>query len=379
MSHQKVALSIATVLLIVLAGCGGSSGSTATPTSTPTERVDSPGPTPPNLDGVNDLEEFSFPDGVTATEANVDADRLQRRHVGHLQDANSYVVRSSIRVDRGQDVDVQTATKRHEDGVGTLTEVRTETFVSEVWRPAESDAVLLKQGDSVTYVGPNLDPQLRETAIREQSVGLFVDQLARRDLRTIRGTTVRGTDAVDVAGNASVVPGTELQESSPVRDVRVNGTLTAESLIESAQVEYVRPRAADEPTVTRTYQVVSLDEGMTEPEWIYDAPRVDAELVNERVIRLRNTGARPIPTGSRVFVQLEDTVLRVELPVAIPPRERVELYRPIQESDSGQSSGETPPLRVSTGSVEFDELAPFGDEVTVVVRVGDDVARVKAS
>lgn len=363
MSHHRVALVVATALLVVLAGCGGSSGSTSTPTSSPTA-------SPSNQEVA--------PNSTLNKKADIDADRLQRRHVSYLEDADSYAVRMTIQTEQGRNTDVQVAVRRHEDRVGTLTEVETEQLVSEVWRPADSEAVYLKQGDSVTYVGSNSEVQVRQAAIRDQSVGLFVDQLARRDLQPVRETSVRGTDALAVAGNASVVPGDALHESDTVRDVEVTGTITDDSLIETAEVRYVRSSAAGDPTVTRTYEVMSLDQGLSEPDWIHDAPRVSTDMVNERVIRLRNTGARAIPIGSRVFVQFDDTVLRLELPTAVAPGEMIRLYRPMQTSVE-QNATSSPPLRVSRTSVEFGELEPFGDRVTVTVRVGDDAARVEAS
>jgi hypothetical protein len=363
MSHHRVALVVATALLVVLAGCGGSSGSTSTPTSSPTA-------SPSNQEVA--------PNSTLNKKADIDADRLQRRHVSYLEDADSYAVRMTIQTEQGRNTDIQVTVRRHEDRVGALTEIETEQLVSEVWRPADSEAVYLKQGDSVTYVGPDSEAQVRQPAIRDQSIALFVDQLARRDLQPARETTVRGTDALVVTGNASVVPGDALHESNTVRDVEVTGTITDDSLIDTAEVRYVRSSAAGDPTVTRTYEVTSLNQGLSEPDWVYNAPRVSTEMVNERVIRLRNTGARAIPVGSRVFVQLDDTVLRLELPTAVAPEEMIRLYRPAPTSDAEQNSTSLPPLRVSTSSVEFDELEPFGDRVTVTVRVGDDAARVEA-
>jgi hypothetical protein len=277
--------------------------------------------------------------------------------------------------------------RQHEDRLGTYESIDTQHIDAGVWRPEDTDAVFVRQGDSVTYVGPDVEAETRPADIRNQSVSLFVDQLSRRSLQINGTTTVRGSPAVTVDGNASVVPGSKIDEPEPVDDVQVNGVITDEMVVQEAQVQYERPYTTNEPTVTRRYEVVSMGQGITEPEWIHDAPQISAEKITPHEVRLRNTGERPIPVGSYITIQYDDTRLSIPLETQIDSGETVRIHRPPEESDDdsnpllrdNEDSTTPPPLRVSSSSVDSEQARSLPDDVIVSVRVGDDAAQVEAS
>lgn len=358
MIERRSLAAVALAVLLVVAGCSGTSDQRPETTTAPTTVGElNTTATTTSASESADVSQMALPSGVTAnglenasTLVTTHNQSLANRTYRLVLESNASEYDTSIRATRGPDATLLVA-----DSASLATQMWTEGSRTSMAQTSDGET-------SYRFMQGEFSSQLDFDTYANFSQSILATYLRVGEYETTNVVTRDGTKLVELTAsgvNQSMVErmaGTNSNVS--VESFEARALVDSEGIVREFEATVVETVDGERQTNAVRYELSDLESASVEqPEWVGTVPQLNATITDEGAVAIEHVGGAAVENGTRLTVVSDDVLDDADLPT-LSAGETAYLY--VAETADGQRD-----VRVSVGE------RPSADDVALNLSESD--------